>query len=90
VTTRIIASLAALIAAACDPAPVYCDPALAAGVEHTIELQYSPCVLECLDEQLGCLSAEGPGVTEACRACEFSASVCRSECTPPVITGGAL
>lgn len=87
---RIIATIAVLLATACDPAPVYCDPAGAAGVEHTIELHYSPCVLECLDEQLGCMSSEGPGVTEECRLCEFTAAVCRSACVPPVITGGAL
>lgn len=78
--TRLLALL--LTVAACDPAPIYCDPAVAPAVELAIERTDDPCEIECLDEHLGCLATEGPGVTESCRACEFSAAICVSACPP--------
>ena len=72
----------AALTTACDPAPIYCDPAVAPAVELAMERTDDPCELECLDDYLGCLSTEGPGVTEECRACEFAAAVCRSSCAP--------
>jgi len=88
---RIIATLALLLATACDPDPetdtprqyddpIWCDAAGARAVTRAIEAEPPACELECLEDFLGCLSSEGPGVTEACMGCEFIAAECTTAC----------
>jgi hypothetical protein len=81
-TTRPLLALLLTLVAACDPEPIYCDPAVAPAVELAMERTDDHCELECLDEFLGCLATEGPGVTDGCRLCEFTAAVCASSCAP--------